>query len=184
MEPAAGRLLVAAASLTDPNFARVLVLLLNCDDEGCLGVVVNRATTTAVEAVLPLWAPKVCPPEVLYAGGPVETDSALGVATLSGRGPEPIGWRPLFESTGLVDLDTPTEVIEQADAQLRIYVGYAGWGAGQLEGEIARGDWHVVPAEPEDLYASDPDHLWGTVLRRQGGDLAWLATMPVDAQLN
>jgi putative transcriptional regulator len=67
---------------------------------------------------------------------------------------------------------------------VRIFAGYAGWGAGQLEAEIEEGAWYVVPAEPEDPFLRDPGRLWGKVLRRQGGQLAMLATMPTEPGLN
>ena len=65
-----------------------------------------------------------------------------------------------------------------------MYAGYAGWGAEQLEGEIAEGSWHVVPARDTDLFSRLPDQLWGDVLRRQPPPLSMLATLPEDANLN
>ncbi len=94
---------------------------------------------------------------------------------------DPVGWRRVFGSTGLVDLDAPVELMAAAVSGLRIFAGYAGWGAGQLEAEIDEGAWYVVPAEPEDPFLDEPERLWATVLRRQGGQLAMLATMPVGA---
>jgi putative transcriptional regulator len=123
---------------------------------------------------------------VLFQGGPVETDAALAVATVaaSDDDDEPIGWRRVFGSTGLVDLDAPVEIMASAVSSLRIFAGYAGWGAGQLEAEIEQGAWYVVPAEPQDPVLDDPDQLWARVLRRQGGQLAMLATMPAEPGLN
>jgi putative transcriptional regulator len=85
---------------------------------------------------------------------------------------------------GLVDLDTPVELITGSLTALRIFAGYAGWSAGQLEGEIARGDWYVVPGQPTDVFGEDAGHLWREVLRRQPGELAWHSTRPVDPDLN
>jgi putative transcriptional regulator len=118
---------------------------------------------------------------VLFRGGPVEPDGAIGVARLADGASEPPGWRRMFGRTGLVDLDVPT--YGDYDA-VRVYAGYAGWGAGQLEAEIAEGAWFVVPARPEDLDAPAPEHLWRQVLRRQTGPLAMLVTMPVDPTRN
>ncbi|MFL6155741.1 MAG: YqgE/AlgH family protein [Marmoricola sp.] len=184
MEPVAGSLLVAAPTLHDPNFARTIVLLLDAGHDGALGVVLNRPSEVEVAEVLAPWAEIVSGPDVLFAGGPVETDSALAVADVGDSEEEPVGWRRVFSSTGLVDLDTPVELMVEAVSALRIFAGYAGWSAGQLEGEIAEGAWYVVPAESRDVFRPDPAGLWAEVLRRQGGQLAMLATMPAEPGLN
>lgn len=183
MEPLPGSLLVAAPTMSDPNFARTIVLLLDAGHDGALGVVLNRPTDLEVAAVLAPWAAVVSGPDVLFQGGPVETDSALAVANVSGE-EEPVGWRRVFASTGLVDLDVPVELLSPAVSGLRIFAGYSGWSAGQLENEIAEGAWYVVPAEASDAFRADPGALWAAVLRRQGGQLAMLATMPDEPSLN
>jgi putative transcriptional regulator len=180
-----GQLLVASPSLTDPHFARAVVLVLDHDDDGALGVVLDRPSELAVEEVLPGWAEIVDPPPTLFAGGPVSTGSALGVAVLvPGTAAAPLGWRRVFGDTGLLDLDTPMEVLADALAGLRIFAGYSGWSPGQLEAEVAEGAWFVVPAQPGDLLCAAPEQLWGQVLRRQGGRLALLATFPDDPLQN
>jgi putative transcriptional regulator len=183
MEPATGSLLIAAPTMADPNFARTIVLLLDTGESGALGVVLNRPTELDVADVLEPWADLVTSPSVLFQGGPVETDAALAVATVAADD-DPVGWRRVFGSTGLVDLDAPVEILASAVSAIRIFAGYAGWGAGQLEAEIEEGAWYVVPAEPRDPFLDDPDRLWGSVLRRQGGQLALLATMPAEPGLN
>ncbi len=183
MEPVTGTLLIAAPTMADPNFARSIVLLLDAGESGALGVVLNRPTELDVADVLEPWADLVAGPPVLFQGGPVETDSALGVATVADED-DPVGWRRVFGSTGLVDLDAPVEILASAVSSLRIFAGYAGWGAGQLEAEIEEGAWYVVPAEPQDVFLADPERLWAQVLRRQGGELAMLATMPAEPGLN
>jgi putative transcriptional regulator len=159
------------------------VLLLDTGESGSLGVVLNRPTELEVVTVLEAWADLVVGPSVLFQGGPVETEAALAVATVAGDD-EPIGWRRVFGSTGLVDLDAPVEIMASAVSAMRIFAGYAGWGSGQLEAEIEEGAWYVVPAEPQDPFLVEPDQLWGRVLRRQGGQLAMLATMPAEPGLN
>ena len=183
MEPATGSLLIAAPTMADPNFARTIVLLLDTGESGALGVVLNRPTELEVAAVLEPWADLVASPSVLFQGGPVETDAALAVATVVDVD-DPVGWRRVYGSTGLVDLDAPVEILASAVTAVRIFAGYAGWGAGQLEGEIEEGAWYVVPAEPHDPFLDDPDRLWSRVLRRQGGQLAMMATMPAEPGLN
>ncbi len=180
-EPAAGRLLVASPALLDPNFVRTVVLLLDHDEEGTLGVVLNRPTTVLVASVLPGWAGTVDDPPVLFDGGPVSGDSALAVACVpEADGEDPVGFRRLFGPTGMVDLDTPLEVLAPAMTRMRIFAGYAGWGGGQLDAELEEGSWYVVRAETADIFAPSPDDLWRQVLRRQHGPLAWVATMPID----
>ncbi len=179
-ELVAGQLLVASPLLADPNFAGAMVLLLNVDGDGALGVVVNRPSEVPVAQVLERWAELPGTSSVVFSGGPVEPEGALAVATLQDGDPEPPGWRPLFDRTGLVDLDGPMGEYHR----LRVYAGYAGWSDGQLEAEIAEGAWHVVASDPGDLEIDDPELLWRTVLRRQPGPLALLISMPVDAALN
>lgn len=180
-----GRLLVAAPALGDPNFSRAVVLVLDHDESGALGVVVNRPTAVPVAEVLPSWQPFTTEPGVLFQGGPVALDSALGLAVLPGQGDdEPLGWRRVVDGLGLVDLDAPPEVIAAEMADLRIFAGYAGWGTGQLEGELAEGSWYVVASNPRDAFSDEPLGLWRTVLRRQGGDLALVSTYPDDPTMN
>jgi putative transcriptional regulator len=181
-----GRLLVATPKLEDPNFARSVVLLLDYDEDGALGVIISRPTTVPVAEVLPAWSDLVTGPDVLFSGGPVATDSALAVAVLDGTDEDetPVGWRPLYPGAGLVDLDAPPELLSGVLTGMRVFAGYAGWGPGQLEGEVAEGAWYVVPAETEDLLCADAESLWRRVLRRQSGELAFVATCPLDPTQN
>ena len=96
----------------------------------------------------------------------------------------PVGFREVAGQLGLVDLDTPVELLDGSLDGLRIFAGYAGWGAEQLDGEIAEGSWYVVPSQPLDVFRIDPGELWRDVLRRQPGELAWHSTRPVDPDLN
>jgi putative transcriptional regulator len=179
-----GRLLVATPVLGDPNFRRAVVLVLDHNDEGALGIVVNRPLEVDVSAVLPLWQPYATAPGRLFQGGPVALDSALGVVAVPGDAEEPVGVKRIIGSLGLVDLDIPPEIIVGGVAGLRIFAGYSGWGAGQLENEITEGAWYVVDAEPRDPFTDAPQLLWRQVLRRQRGDLAFVSTFPEDPTLN
>ncbi len=179
-----GALLVAAPVLIDPNFADTVVLILDADDNGALGIVLNRPTGVPVIEVLGDWSDVVTEPVVLYRGGPVSTDGALAVGRLADLADQPVGWRAVVDDLGIVDLDTPVELVDGSLASMRIFAGYAGWAAGQLEGEIDEGSWYVVPSEPTDVFRTDPTDLWRDVLRRQPGELAWVSTRPVDPGLN
>ncbi|MCX4748739.1 YqgE/AlgH family protein [Kitasatospora sp. NBC_01287] len=181
-----GRLLVATPVLTDPNFARSVVLLLDHDEQGALGVVLNRPTPVEVGDVLDGWAELAGDPQVVFQGGPVGLDSALAVAVVPGEpGPEdPLGWRRVHGAIGLVDLEAPPQVLAGELGGLRVFAGYSGWTPGQLEAEIAEGAWYLVDAEPGDISCPSPERLWRAVLRRQRGVLAMLATYPEDPTLN
>jgi putative transcriptional regulator len=183
-----GDLLVATPSLLDPNFERTVVLILDLDENGALGVVLNRPSDVPVREILPDWTEVTGNPEVLFQGGPVSTDSALavGASTTNGTDPnvEPVGFRRLYDDVGIVDLDTPTEIVAPALRGMRIFAGYAGWGEEQLVAEIAEGSWYVVPSVPGDLFGADPLGLWRRVLRRQPGELAWVSTQPADPTMN
>jgi putative transcriptional regulator len=182
---AVGQLLVATPLLEDPGFRRSVVLLLEHDDaEGTVGVVLNRPTDVPVGEVLGSWADLVTGPPVVFQGGPVSLDGALALARVQG-GQAPSGWRPLNGTpVGLLDLDSPPALIAAEVLQLRVFAGYSGWISGQLKAEIDVGAWYVVPGEAGDAFMDDPGRLWPAVLRRQGGDLALVATFPDDPTLN
>ncbi|MFI9027355.1 YqgE/AlgH family protein [Streptomyces sp. NPDC053560] len=193
-----GRLLVATPALADPNFDRAVVLLLDHDEEGSLGVVLNRPTPVGVADILQPWAELAGEPGVVFQGGPVSLDSALGVAVVPGEAGErdgdptgadtdgdgPLGWRRVHGAIGLVDLEAPPELLSAELGSLRIFAGYAGWGPGQLEEELAEGAWYVVESEPGDVSSPSPERLWRAVLRRQRNELAMVATYPDDPSLN
>ncbi|MEH6379586.1 YqgE/AlgH family protein [Streptomyces sp. KLMMK] len=190
-----GRLLVATPALADPNFDRAVVLLLDHDEEGSLGVILNRPTPVGVADILESWAALAGEPGVVFQGGPVSLDSALGVAVVPGEGGDktgasavagdgPLGWRRVHGAIGLVDLEAPPELLAAALGSLRIFAGYAGWGPGQLEDELVEGAWYVVESEPGDVSSPDPSQLWRAVLRRQRNELAMVATYPDDPSLN
>ncbi len=138
-----GDLLVATPALQDPNFEHTVVLVLDLDENGALGVVLNRPSTVQVRDVLPGWDDVVRTPDVLFQGGPVSTDSALavGASMTYGVDPnvEPVGFRRLYDDVGIVDLDTPTEIVVPALTGMRVFAGYAGWGDEQLAGGDRRG---------------------------------------------
>lgn len=178
-----GRLLVAAPALDDPNFERAVVLILDHDEEGALGVVLNRASSVPVRETIADWADLAAVPSVVFGGGPVEPTAvvALGVATPVAT---PDTGAAILGRVRLVDLDQDPVVASDELERIRIFAGYAGWAPEQLEDEIAQGAWFVVDAEPEDVFTEDPVGLWHAVLRRQPGELRLLATYPTDPTLN
>ena len=182
-ERVAGRLLVASPLLADPNFARTVILILEHGDEGALGLVLNRASSTTVAETLPQWAASAALPPVVFVGGPVEPQAAICLARVRADG-DPAGWKRLSGPLGVLDLGADPEWLTDAVTALRVFAGYAGWGGGQLDAEIAAGGWYAVPASPDDVFTTDPDGLWAAVLRRQRGSLRLLASFPPDPRLN
>lgn len=181
-----GSLLVADPGMSDPNFRRAVVYLVHHGLEGTLGVVLNRPGDIPVEDVLPDWAEHVAAPASVFIGGPVERDTPLCLAALrngevGGSVPGTIAVRG---PVALVVLDADPQEIAPKTRGIRVFAGYAGWDSGQLDGELERGDWIVVPGLPDDVIAAPGDDLWARVLRRQGLPTALLATHPGELQLN
>lgn len=180
-DPLTGALLVASHDLTDGHFRRAVVLILAHDpDDGAAGVILNRPGSADLPARLAPWRTVLAAPEVMFIGGPVGRDTVIAVATGSAEDPAP-GWQPITEGIGVVDLTRDVSEVSSHISSLRLFSGYAGWGGGQMEREIASGAWFVVPGRPDDAIAPSPDALWRTVLARQGG---LFTTVPEDPSLN
>jgi putative transcriptional regulator len=175
-----GQLLVSAGSLFDPNFRQTVVLVGQHSAEGALGVVLNRPSDLVVADVFPSLASAVPDRERLYVGGPVRPESAVLLAELSH--PE---WADvlIFGSTGFLVGDV-SEAARAAIQRARVFAGYAGWGAGQLEAEMAQGSWILDPARLEDVFGDEPESLWSRVLRRKGGRFTRIASIPFDPTTN
>ena len=185
----AGQLVVATPTLLDPNFARTVVLLLQADeDDGALGLVLNRPTGTDVEQVLPDWAPLSADPAVVFAGGPVQPQAALCLGRRRLGAPLLAAYAEVEGvpggAVGTVDLDAEPSDLLPAVGEVRLFAGYAGWAAGQLEAEVEEGAWWVLDALPADAFDGRPEQLWARVLRRQGPPLAFAASFPPDPTLN
>ncbi|MFV0257160.1 MAG: YqgE/AlgH family protein [Acidimicrobiales bacterium] len=175
----AGRILVARPDLHDPNFDATLTLVLEHSDEGALGLVLNRPSRLTMADAFPDWEEMAAEPSVIFAGGPVDRDALIALGRSGdGRGALVLGAHS-------VDLDAqPALVAGDGIAEVRVFAGYAGWGSGQLEAEIANHSWWVVDADIDDLFTDDPGRLWAKVLSRQTGNLAWYAHFPDDPSLN
>ena len=174
MDSLAGNLLVATPILLDPHFHRTVVLLIQHDEDGCVGIVLNRPTEEPVSAHLPDWADHVADPSIINYGGPVEPDVAIGLCLTSNGMPTGV------PGLNLIDLG---EAPDANTSPVRIYSGYSGWGAEQLETEIATGSWYVVQASPDDPFDSG-EGQWRRVLKRQPGFLSVVSTFPDDVTMN
>ncbi len=177
-----GQLIVAGPTLLDPNFHRTVVLVCEHGEEGAMGLVLNRPSPIAAEQALPELVGAFGDDERLWVGGPVQTTSVVVLADFAdpdaGAGPLVSG------AAGLVRPDADLDEVARAVRRARAYLGYAGWGAGQLDDELAGEDWIVATPAPGDLFTDAPDRLWSRVLARKGGRFALLATMPPDPSLN
>ena len=175
-----GQLLIAGPSLVDPNFWRTVVLVGEHSDEGALGVVLNRPSETPVGEAVPELADLADEMGTVHVGGPVQSSAVVVLADF--ENPEEAG-SLVVDSIGFLSTEVDPESLGEV-RRARVYVGYAGWGPGQLDGELEEGSWIVEPALAEDVFTSDPDGLWSNVLRRKGGPFSVLASMPPDPSLN
>lgn len=176
-----GQLLVAGPDLLDPNFRRSVLIVGEHGEEGAMGVVLNRASPVSVADAVPPLAELVDAEELVYVGGPVQPQAIVVLGEFRDPGEAAA---LVLGAIGFL----PAEIETAADVgslhRARVFAGYAGWGPGQLEEEIAEESWIVTAALPEDVFTDEPDHLWSTVLRRQGGPFAVLALMPPDPSRN
>jgi putative transcriptional regulator len=175
-----GSLLIASPALVDPNFARSVVLITEHGEEGAMGVVLNRPSETDVDEVAPELG-KLISAEPVFIGGPVQPQALVVLAEFSD--PEAAAW-VVVADVGFVSADTDQEQLERAIRRGRVYAGYSGWGAGQLEAELDEDAWIVEPPLPAELFPDDPATLWQDVLARKGGQFALIARMPEDPSLN
>ena len=180
MDSLRGQLLVASPALIDPNFRRTVVLITEHTADGAAGLVLNRPSLVEVAAAVPQLEELVDEDEQVWVGGPVQPEAVLVLGEFLDPDDAAV---PLFESLGFPSLDEPEEIVP-ATTRRRVFAGYAGWGAGQLEEELANEDWILEPALADDAFTAEPDELWRDVLRRKGGIYELVARMPEDPSLN
>ena len=176
-DPAAGKFLVATRSLLDPNFSRTVILLVSSDDDGALGIIINKPTpVTLNQMVEDLQGDEDDPVEV-WVGGPV---AHWQLVLLFKSDSHPEDTESVLDGVYFSGSREVLEDVLERDMDLRVYAGYAGWSPGQLEHEIARGSWHVLPGEPELVFDGDPASLWEELVAR--GEAEWV-TLPMDGHL-
>jgi putative transcriptional regulator len=169
-----GQLLIAAPSLHD-YFRRTVVLVIEHTEDGAMGVVLNRESETPVAEAVPQLAALADEEELVRIGGPVSPQSVVALGEFADVAEAGL---PVVGSIGTLDPDSENASLRR----IRVFAGYTGWAAGQLDGELEQQAWVVTPAQPDDAFA-DGD-IWSEALRRKGGDYRLLATMPVDPSLN
>src|ERR1700759_1999629 len=163
-ESLVGQLLLAAPARRDPNFERSVVLIGVHSEEGAMGVVLNRPSEVTVGEAAPQLEETVEDSDRLFVGGPVQPSSIVFLAEF--LDPTPAGVL-VFGRIGFPAPDADLEEISRATGRVRVFAGFAGWGEGQLEAEIAEGDWIAQAALPEDVFTELPEQLWGEVLERK-----------------
>ncbi|MDQ4029736.1 MAG: YqgE/AlgH family protein [Actinomycetota bacterium] len=173
-----GNLLVASAGLFDPNFRRAVILVAHHDEEGAMGLVLNRPSDASVAEAVPPLADAVDPDERIHIGGPVQPESVM----ILGEFEDEEAGVPVFGTVGFLRSESEPEDVA-ACLRVRVFAGYAGWGAGQLEAELEEDSWVVLPARPEDVFGPS-EGLFAAVLRRQGGRYRVLALLPDDPSVN
>ena len=179
MDSLAGKLLISSPSLVDPNFRRTVILMTHHDEEGAVGLVLSRPSELRIAEAVPDLGDLPYADEVVYFGGPVQPEAVVVLVELDEprEDAEPIVGRVAYMPPGV-------EIWELGVARARVFAGYSGWGPGQLESELEEPSWIVAHADPEDVFAADPDELWRTVLQRKGGMYSLIATMPYDPSRN
>jgi putative transcriptional regulator len=172
--------LVASPLLVDPNFVRSVVLLCEHDDEGSMGLVVNRPSDASLTEAMSVLQPH--PGQKLWFGGPVQRDIVIVLhRDLDMPGARAIadGMAVGGDEEALLDL-----VRGPRHRDARVCAGYAGWGAGQLAAELESRSWIVCPARARFVFDTDPATTWAEVLRSLGPRFAYLADLPADPRVN
>ena len=182
MKSLQGQLLIAAPKMRDPHFDRSVVLLLQHDQNGAVGIILNRPMAgegTGPWKLLDVLADGS--DRKVQMGGPVSGPLIVLHGRKAGEKRRP-GTVFVVEEREQLE-----RLVQQADAPLRFFVGHAGWGSGQLESEIAEGVWLTAPADPEFVFA-DHEDMWVSAIRETGRafyrEVLGIASFPEDASVN
>lgn len=180
MDSLKGQLLVSSAGLYDPNFRHTVVLVGEHNQDGALGVVLNRPLDLTVGQAVPELAPLVGQEAVLFQGGPIRPASPVLVAEFTHT---EVASLLVFGNVGFLVGDVSPDIRPDV-VRARLFAGYSGWGPGQLEREMEEGSWILDPAREEDVFTDNPELLWSRVLRRKGPEYERIARVPFDPQMN
>jgi putative transcriptional regulator len=170
---AIGKLLVASRDLGDPNFAKTVILLVHYSEgQSAVGLVLNKRTDVPISRVFHDLKEASKRRDPVYIGGPVELNSVLALLKSASK---PEGADKIFGDVFLIsnkDLLARTLASDAGATEFHTYIGYAGWGAGQLEHEVDLGAWHVMPADVGTVFHSDPDSVWEGLIHRTETQIA------------
>ena len=176
-----GLLLIASPSIFDPNFRQAVVLIAEHNEEGAMGVVLNRPTEATIGDVAPQLEVFADADETIYAGGPVQPSALIVLGQFIDPSAAAL---PILGDIGFVGIGTELDEVERAVHQSRVFAGHAGWGPDQLQAEMESEDWIVQPATHDDVFSHSAAELWTTLLQRMGGEYALMARMPFDPSVN
>jgi putative transcriptional regulator len=179
-----GVLLVAAPALNDPNFRQAVVLLCEHGPEGALGVIVNRPTAMSISEALPQVPILEGQTHVLYSGGPVQTNQVMMLYRISDT---PENSHQVFDGVCLGgDLEIMERILMEQPGKesFRAYLGYSGWGPGQLESEMQNGSWIILPADPSLVFDKDATRIWPEIFVTLDETSRHYADMPFDPSSN
>ncbi|HEV2820972.1 MAG TPA: YqgE/AlgH family protein [Solirubrobacteraceae bacterium] len=181
MESLKGQLLIAAPTLEDPNFARAVVLVTEHSHEGAMGVVLNRPSHAPVIEAAPALEPVVDVDALVHLGGPVQPTAVTVLAEFDDVAHAAL---VVTQDIGFMAAGSDLDELAGLTRRARVFAGYAGWGPGQLEGELEHEDWIVHEPTPDEIFTDEPEGLWSAVLDRKGGRFRLVARMPLDPSLN
>ena len=181
MESLTGHFLIASPAIHDPNFRRTVVFVTAHNEEGAIGLILNRRSEATVGEAVPQLGSVTSREEPIFVGGPVNPE---GVAVLAEFDDPDEAGIVVLEDVGFVALDDALDEGPPQVHRARVFAGVAGWGPEQLEDELERDDWIIEPADADDIFTDDPEALWSDVLRRKGGQYELVARMPFDPSLN
>ncbi len=175
----AGKLLVSSRGLGDPNFAESVVLLVQYDQHGALGLMINRRTEATISRVLKDVDTAKRGSDPVYVGGPVELDTVL-VLLKSQKKPDEA--TSVLDDIYLVSAKVPLEkalAASSGSGDLRVYLGYCGWDAGQLESEVKLGGWWIFDANAGLVFDPHPESIWSRLITRTEQEIVEVRPEPV-----
>ena len=166
VKPGPGMFLVARRSLHDSNFGQSVVYLVEHDEGGTLGLIVNRSSDVSLSEAVPDIEDEQATAHALYYGGPVGLPMIL-MLVRSESATEGMAHvvDDVYISSDRRVLDKVLAA-KKSDKELRFYIGYSGWAAGQLDFELMRGDWHVVGADTDAIFSGEAASLWNRLIEQ------------------
>jgi putative transcriptional regulator len=180
-----GHFLIANPVLPDPNFSRTVVLLCNHDDQGSFGLVINRSSSIIAKEIFDKMGVIYSPSGKIYIGGPVSSSQVFYLCYSKTPLPElDVICDEVYLGINWEMLENLMKRIEDPDKNIRFYMGYSGWGAGQLADEITRLSWLTCEAQSEFVFYENEDKIWESAVKSMGKDYEYLIKAPVNPQWN
>jgi putative transcriptional regulator len=182
---AEGRILIADRYLEDSNLAEAVIFLISYDKDGAMGLVLNRRTDVPVARALKSLKEAASHDEPVFLGGPVDGTGVLGLFRTSDK---PSGAKQILPGVYLLaskELLQKTLTGNASSNTFRIYMGYAGWGPGQLESEVGQGAWKTMTGNADKIFDPDPDTLWTRLIHEMEGQVVeWKPSLLLNRELS